>query len=131
MEEAVSAAEDLREAARLMRERAEAAAKGPWRVQYFGDAGYPQRVSNDAAELVAQTFEGGTGLRPTPEYIASMHPLVGMALAGWLDELAGQLVRRAAVALAIGLGQARADEAVELGEPHALRLARLYLGRPE
>jgi hypothetical protein len=124
MEEAVSAAEDLREAARLMRERAEAAAKGPWRVQYFGDAGYPQRVSNDAAELVAQTFEGGTGLRPTPEYIASMHPLVGMALAG-------QLVRRAAVALAIGLGQARADEAVELGEPHALRLARLYLGRPE
>jgi hypothetical protein len=50
--------------------RAEATPKGQWFVEYFGDGGYPQQVSNRQAVLIAETFEGGAGLRPIPEFIA-------------------------------------------------------------
>ncbi|NEA21593.1 hypothetical protein [Actinomadura bangladeshensis] len=50
--------------------------RGPWHVEYFGDEGYPQRVCNDAAIVVADTHQGGTGLRPTPEFIAAARTLV-------------------------------------------------------
>jgi hypothetical protein len=51
--------------------RVEATPKGPWHVEYFGDHDYPQRIGNDAAILVAETYEGGEGIRPTPEFIAA------------------------------------------------------------
>lgn len=81
-------AEELRSAAVLLRQRATDAPKGPWAVEYFGDRGYPQRVTNAQATLIANTYEGGTGLRPIPEYIRLMHPLVALALADHLDAVA-------------------------------------------
>jgi hypothetical protein len=53
-----------------IRDRVDATPRGPWHTEYFGDAGYPQRIANDAAILIADTHEGGTGLRPIPEFIA-------------------------------------------------------------
>jgi hypothetical protein len=51
--------------------RVEATPRGPWHVEYFGDEGYPQRVSNQQAILIASTHEGGpAGLRPIPEFLA-------------------------------------------------------------
>lgn len=51
-------------------ERADRATKGPWHVEYFGDRGYPQRIGNDAAIIVADTHWGGGGLAPDAEFIA-------------------------------------------------------------
>lgn len=51
-------------------ERADAAVRGPWHVEYFGDSGYPQRIANDAAVIVADTHEGGHPAR-TAEFIAA------------------------------------------------------------
>lgn len=53
-----------------IRERADAATKGPWHVEYCGERGYPQRVCNDAAVTVADTHWGGGGLAPDAEFIA-------------------------------------------------------------
>ncbi|MCP9947229.1 hypothetical protein LUX33_01295 [Actinomadura madurae] len=50
--------------------------RGPWHVEYFGDDGYPQRIANAGAVIVAETHQGGTGLRPTPEFIAQARTLV-------------------------------------------------------
>lgn len=38
--------------------RALAAAREPWHVEYLGGHGYPQRITNNAAVLVATTYEG-------------------------------------------------------------------------
>jgi len=96
----VTPVEELRSAAALLRQRAEAAPKGPWSIEYFGDRGYPQRVTNAQATLIANTYEGGTGLRPIPEYIRLMNPLVGLALADLMDEHADEVdAVSAAVAL--------------------------------
>lgn len=107
----MSAVDDLREAAKQLRELAAAATSGPWKTEYFGDRGYPQRVTNDRAEVVAECYEGGlAGRKPTPEYVASLHPLVGLALADALEHLA------------------RLDPT---GKHPLVRLSRLYLGRAE
>lgn len=50
--------------------RALVAPRGPWHVDYCGDEGYPQQISNPQAYLIAETYEGGTGVRPIPEFIA-------------------------------------------------------------
>lgn len=71
----------LRRAAVKLREHAEAAPSGPWNVQYFGDRGYPQRVSNEAAVLVANTYDGPPSPAGSAEYIALMHPPVALAVA--------------------------------------------------
>jgi len=81
----------LRRAATGLRESALAATPGPWKVVYFGDRGYPQRVVDDSATLIAQTYEGRDTSDPvrlpagSPEYIALVHPPVALALADWLD----------------------------------------------
>jgi hypothetical protein len=89
--------EELRSAAVLLRQRADAAPKGPWSALYFGDRGYPQRVTNAQATLIANTYEGGTGLRPIPEYIRLMNPLVALALADLLNTIAEDMGRAGAV----------------------------------
>lgn len=38
--------------------RALMATREPWHVEYLGEHGYPQRIANDAAVLVATTYEG-------------------------------------------------------------------------
>jgi len=119
-----SPAEELRSAAVLLRQRATAAPKGPWAVEYFGDAGYPQRITNAQATLIATTHEGGTGLRPIPEYIRLMHPLVGLALADLLDRFAAMFDAGALVAAEFGVEHAAIQRPYE---PQALALARLVL----
>lgn len=48
-----SSADMMRRAAKLLREHAEAAPHGPW----SWEGGYPQRITNEAAVLVADVFE--------------------------------------------------------------------------
>ncbi len=98
-------AETLRAAARLMRERAQAATPGPWIVAGL----HRQGVASTA-------HHGGTtgvvGLGYTQEidatHIASWHPAVALAVADWLDEEAAWT----------GQGD----------DKHALAVARAYLG---
>lgn len=149
----MTATETLRAAAKLMRERAQAATPGPWerpldtRHKDFVMAALP-------ADEEPRTWEGGiipaqfsTHKGPTGryagqrervgvvsaaimsiggfirkrsgrdlEYIASMHPLVGAALADWLD-------REAALIDAQAFPQS--DPAME---KYPLAVARAYLG---
>lgn len=41
-----------------LRQLLAAATTRPWHVEYLGEQGYPQRISNDAAVIVAETFQG-------------------------------------------------------------------------
>ncbi len=85
--------ETLREAARLMRERAQSATPGPWQ-SFFG------RVRRDGTDLFLTTTAGDYGDSP---YVASWHPTVALAVADWLDDEAdiGRIcVPRAAVIVA-------------------------------
>jgi hypothetical protein len=73
----------LRQAATVLRERADAATPGPWtalpgagNVWRFPDEGSPSLIARGGHE------------GPSPAdaaYIATMHPGVGHALADWLD----------------------------------------------
>lgn len=71
-------------------ERADAAVRGPWHVEYFGDSGYPQRIANDAAVLVADTHEGGGYPARTAEFIAAARSDVP-ALIAEVERLRAQL----------------------------------------
>ena len=83
----------LREAAKVLRERAEAATPGPWQA-VAGAWGLPSdgpdhmRVlqpphhnASDALARLEYDRQGGDDAA----YIATVHPLVGLALADWLD----------------------------------------------
>jgi hypothetical protein len=103
---------ELREAARLMRERAEKATPGPWFVtseaaQYGGlvaaptegfpyDAGY-------AGHLIGESMSDGNR-----EYVASMHPAVALPLADLLDSLADMYEQRGMEPMPLPLAIARA-----------------------
>jgi hypothetical protein len=108
-------ADVLRAAAKLMRERAEAAeaaVAGPWHFGPLG-FGYPQPVYNSAGILAAEGYGGPHGSADMATHIASMHPLVAAAVADWLD--------------------ATGDEVAACGEDtpgveSALAVARAYLG---
>jgi hypothetical protein len=84
--------EELRQAAGLMRERAEAASAGPW--ERFGMAGVAgkeweivdeRRVECECGEPVALL---GCATNQNAEHIASWHPAVALAVANWLDGVA-------------------------------------------
>lgn len=87
----------LNRAAKLLRERAEKAREAsgslsPWVVQYGSLTGYPQRVTNGAAVVVAETFEGGSSedvvtFAALPEYVALVDWRVGLAVADLLEVL--------------------------------------------
>jgi hypothetical protein len=106
-------AELLREAAALMRERAEAAA-------------------HDLHEPASdpRTWRGiGTGYREPIEYrIASWHPAVALAAADWLEAEARQFdvhMRAAAVQVPEDI----AERAATRLHRHGIAVARAYLGR--
>jgi hypothetical protein len=112
-------AQELRAAAEKLRAAAvETAhrAPGPWRVhEAYGFL----RVDNDRDKTrEAWTMKTGADLaeenRATAEYIALLHPGVGLAVARWLDSLAGVEV----------------SEHGPMAEeyPHALAVARALLG---
>jgi hypothetical protein len=103
----VSAAEEIHEAAALMRERAVRAIPSPWHVDRH----------EDGRAWICETIDGdeiGTlamhGYPSTAEHIASWHPNVALAVADWLD--------------------CQADTTCDCGvDESALTLARTYLGR--
>ena len=92
-------ADKLRQAAKVLRERAEKATPGPWGVANEIDgvrAGQPTvvvatRPGDRYARRVVSVGQTRPHLRPSAPnvaYIATMHPGVGLALAKWLDDLA-------------------------------------------
>lgn len=102
--------ETLRQAATLMRKRAEAATEDPWT---FEDApnGFSPMVISDAG-IVANTWD-----KPDlsdAEYIASWHPAVALAVADWLDACVAFLEER--------------PEYTHDGQDYAFTVARAYLG---
>jgi hypothetical protein len=122
-------AETIRHAAKLMRERAEAATPSPWCWEATGDKdsswaaglvhdedGNPLTGEIDKGEGsiidgVCESIDGNPG---DGAHIASWHPGVALAVADWLDEAAG------------------AYEAFAGAAPgHSLKVARAYLGEAE
>lgn len=81
-------AETLREAARVLRERAGAATRGPWFTDEAGTNGVftEARVSGTSEDVAYAA--AGWGRVGTDHYIATMHPGVGLALADLLEHLA-------------------------------------------
>jgi hypothetical protein len=82
--------ETLTAAATLLRKQVKAATDGPWIVH---QANGFLRVDNDRdTTREAWTVKSGADLaeenRDTAEYIALMHPDVGLALADWLNDAA-------------------------------------------
>jgi hypothetical protein len=122
----VSPVEDLREAARQLRERVAAVpddAKAPWRpvitdsesASGVGVCGQPDHDGPWACDdcWPIETYSEGLAA-----YLASMHPRVGRALAAWWD------------CVAIDEEQGEPESAPRIRErTAALLLARTYLGR--
>ena len=91
----MSAAAELRTAASKLRELAQRATPGPWRLGRWAalvaDRKHPDRMVGGGWEwddayggcLVAESL-----MRPDREYFAAMNPLVGAALADLLDGVA-------------------------------------------
>lgn len=85
----------LREAAKVLRERAEDATPGPWVTHPVGARadvrGLPENTSHDyRGNAVATAGDSEFGACPAKDahYIATMHPGVGLALARALDTAA-------------------------------------------
>lgn len=118
-------AETLRKAAALMREKAEAASLGPWHEMCLGSEGCMVLNNGRLRERKHVSFSGRKEWKADhadAEFIASMHPLIGLALADLLDDSAAYYE---------GLSADEADfVAAALGgdvDP-GLKLARLVLG---
>lgn len=108
----LSPAGELRKAAQLIREHAQAATQGPWRVDATAEGDPVIYVPHpNIAEAANVLFEADWGTEEDAYHIASMHPGVAAAVAAWLERTA-------------------ADE--EFGEvtglDEALAVARAYLG---
>ena len=85
-------AELLREAAAKMRERAEAATRGPWsRTEY--QARWQIDNGNVPIAEVVGAFNRPE-VRADAEYIASWHPAVALAVADWLEAIAQRFPAR-------------------------------------
>lgn len=105
--------ETLREAARLMRERAEAATPGPWTTHGIGVLAPRER--DDIAEGPGRIFEAqlpyrSERMRANTAHVVGMHPGVALAVADWLE------------------AEVWASESPGFPEPRALTVARVYLG---
>ena len=115
----VVSAEVLREAAALMRERAEAASPSPWsRHRFFWKVGSTRGLPDeywvsieDSEGVLACMPEEASASKPNAEYIASWHPAVALAVADWLD-----------------LCAEHHDELPCPAMDHAATVARAYLG---
>jgi hypothetical protein len=76
-----SASDELRAAATRLRSLATAATPGPWEQTGIGDYGWTVSSSSSALVDTVDSEEG----RADADYIAAMHPGVGLALAAWLE----------------------------------------------
>lgn len=125
-------AEILQRAASLMRERAEAARNNnPWMVDSDRPNVVldPDKPGNDWDGLmVCEVPLADDGLVdfPTVEHIASWHPAVALAVADWLESVAGACsppVPESALDV-VDAGRMITDADAK----HALAVARAYLG---
>lgn len=113
----------LREAAALMRERAEVATPGLWRLADLAGANEVWSDRDPAGWDSLMVATTATRLNPNPgatghgdaAHIASWHPAFALVVADWLDATADARD----VALAFGMGE----------PDRALAVARAYLGR--
>jgi len=116
-----SPAEELRAAAKLMRERAEAATAGPWTAWVMGSEGYLVLRAGGTVRERGRNRVGRFGLKDwdgdkaDAEYVASMHPLVALAVADWLDIEAG-ILEKGLPDPGAGWAEARAVARAYLGE---------------
>lgn len=86
-------ADRLREAARVLRERAEAATPGPWLAMEYDDNPGDEGVAllGAAATVTGSHMIGyfhvgeQSQMEADGDYARTMHPGVGLALADWLD----------------------------------------------
>ena len=106
-------AETIRRAARLMRERAEAAtclgmSVSPWRTGEPYDCGCCEEVTDATGSLIAKVDDRQSG------HVASWHPLAALAVAGWLESFNGTVW---------GPSVRHSPE-----YEYALKVARAYLG---
>jgi hypothetical protein len=117
-------AETLREAARLMRERAEAATRGPW--HYPPTRGWRGVVMSRFGCLwaPARGRDGQLNHEPDGVHIASWHPTVALAVADMLDNAA----QDAEMQGPDGELRSQWDMRVHLATTRALAVARAYLG---
>lgn len=129
-------AEVLRRAAALMRERAQAATEGPWSAADEHELlpgadpawcvsqmrpGWEQMSPTDGyVGDLAETSLGGRDPRdgPNAEHIASWDPLVALAVADWLEDVAWDWETEGGAYPHLTFNQAR----------HATRVAEAYLG---
>lgn len=125
-----SPAEVLREAARLMRERANDVVSGRWETRTDMQKRTSRFVADQPVYRVIAPNEG-IAICSTAEhavYIASMHPAVGLAVAEWLEQAAAGYEQ----IVAGSYGEAGALFVSGLdgsGDPDpALTVARAYLG---
>lgn len=91
----MSSVETLREAAKVLRERAEAATPGPWEAdmhevsQHWSRPEPWQTVASSEVACMAYCYGGsGRGIEREEDatFIATMHPGVALALADWLGK---------------------------------------------
>lgn len=116
-------AAQLRAAAARLRELANGATPGTWApsivtvppgVTHFADPAHDVAMVRSVTAKVALCSTPGDA-----EYMASMHPLVALAVADWLD------------AAAETAEYTEAQGAHIYPESHALKVARAYLGEAE
>jgi hypothetical protein len=112
-------AETLRSAAKLMRERALATSPGPWHHMCLGSEGC--QVINDGRlrERKHVSFSGRKEWKADhadAEYIAAMHPLVGVAVADLLDRTAWMVELDPELAGRVGVDETLAVARAYLGE---------------
>jgi hypothetical protein len=74
----------LRRASDKLRHLASIASPGPWKTTGIGDYGWTISMPNGLAIETEDSEQGAVD----SDYIAAMHPGVGVALADWLDSTA-------------------------------------------
>jgi hypothetical protein len=111
----------LRRAAKLMRERAEAASPGPWHQMCMGSEGCLVLNDGHLRDRKHVSFSGRKEWKADhadATYIASWNPLVAVAVADLLDKLAW-------------MGELDPGLLSRVGCDEALAIARAYLGEPD
>jgi hypothetical protein len=130
-----SPAVTLRRAASLLKERASAASKGPWKSWQEGrdhEGGDSMIGTKDrdpgSGDLYVQVGHGyHDKWEADQDYIASVHPLFGAAVAGWLDEHGRDAESAVHVAGHWNFGSCDDPPGARM----ALAAARIYLGETE
>lgn len=77
---------ELRRAAKRLRQHAEAASPGPWHIGEHVQNGHAHNIHTFPAGTPVADFLGGEDAH----YIAAMHPGVALAVADWLDSWEGE-----------------------------------------